>query len=173
MVYVGRLDTRKGLVELIHAIALLRAERPAAECYIIGRGPDEALLRQTEAGRNASSYIRFVPPCSSGEIAAWMAASNLVALPSYREGCPNVIIEALAAGRPVVSTNVGGIPELMDESCGRLVSPRNVPELVQALREVLAKEWSATAISSKHNRNWADVAADVYRVLKQSSLGSD
>ena len=56
-----------------------------------------------------------------------MAAADLVTLPSYKEGCPNVVLEALAAGgRPVVASNVGGIPELMDDSSGRLVPAMDI-----------------------------------------------
>ena len=98
-----------------------------------------------------------------------MSASDLVTLPSYREGCPNVVIEALAAGRPVVATNVGGIPELMDSTCGRLVPPQNVPALTQALdetlSETLAGKLPAATISSRHSRSWADVAHDLHQIL--------
>ena len=75
--------------------------------------------------------------CPTTQVATWMAAADLVALPSYNEGCPNVVIEALSAGRPVVATHVGGVPELMDDTCGRLVAPMDTPALVQALDEVL------------------------------------
>jgi glycosyltransferase involved in cell wall biosynthesis len=94
-----------------------------------------------------------------------MAASDLVTLPSYREGCPNVIVEALAAGRPVVATNVGGIPELMDERSGRLVAPKDSIALATALDEVLSQSWDASEIAGRHSRNWSDVSADVENIL--------
>ena len=97
-----------------------------------------------------------------------MAAADLVALPSYNEGCPNVVIEALSAGRPVVATTVGGIPELMDETCGRLVPPMDIPALMQALDEVLTASWDAEVISSRRSRSWSDVAQDLYSVLEES-----
>jgi glycosyltransferase involved in cell wall biosynthesis len=97
-----------------------------------------------------------------------MAAADLVTLPSYNEGCPNVVIEALAAGRPVVATNVGGIPEIMDDTCGRMVPPRNVPALARALDEVLSQTWDAATISSKHGRSWPDVATELQIVLEEA-----
>jgi glycosyltransferase involved in cell wall biosynthesis len=97
-----------------------------------------------------------------------MSAADLVTLPSYREGCPNVVIEALAAGRPVVATDVGGIPELMDSTCGRLVPPQDVPALADALDQTLSQTWSAAAISSRHSRSWANVAADLHEVLNDA-----
>ena len=95
-----------------------------------------------------------------------MAAADLVTLPSYREGCPNVVIEALAAGRPVVASNVGGIPELMDENSGRMVPATDAAALAGALEEVLGKSWSPEAISGRHSRSWPEVADDVQRILE-------
>ncbi len=114
----------------------------------------------------AGDSIELVPACFSADVARWMAAADLVTLPSYREGCPNVVIEALASGRPVVATNVGGIPELMDDSCGRLVAAMEVPALATALNDVLEQSWNAEEIAGKHNRSWGDVADDLYRALE-------
>lgn len=167
ILYVGRLDLRKGLIELIESIAALSPQRPNLQCFIIGKGPDEPALRQAIARLNAP--VTLVPPCTSAEIAQWMAAANLIALPSYNEGCPNVIIEALACGRPVVATNVGGIPELMDQTCGHLIPAKNIPALTQALSEVLTTDWNPTTIAAKHSRNWNNVADDLLQVLVQAS----
>jgi teichuronic acid biosynthesis glycosyltransferase TuaC len=168
VVYIGRLDVRKGLIELIEAVGALRKRRPALRCYIVGDGPDKPLLLEAIARHEATESITLVPPCRTSGVAQWMAASDLVTLPSYREGCPNVVVEALAAGRPIVATNVGGIPELMDDTCGRLIPPQDVPALTKALEEVLDSTWSAETISSKHNRSWGDVADDLYRVLERT-----
>ena len=167
VLYVGRLDLRKGLIELIESAAALSPKRPNLHCYIIGKGPDEPLLLQAIARLHAP--VTLVPPCSSAHIAQWMAAANLIALPSYNEGCPNVIIEALASGRPVVATNVGGIPELVDQSCGRLIPSHDVPALTQALVEVLEAPWNPETIAANHSRNWNNVADDLFQVLHQAS----
>ena len=167
VVYVGRLDIRKGLVELIEAVGRLRAARPKLRCYIVGDGPDRPLLLEAMKRVGAGDAIKLVPPCYTSDVARWMAAADLVTLPSYREGCPNVIIEALAAGRPVVATNVGGIPELMDDSCGRLIPAMDVPALVAALSDVLGRSWSAAEIASKHSRSWVEVADDLCGILEQ------
>jgi glycosyltransferase involved in cell wall biosynthesis len=99
-----------------------------------------------------------------------MAAGDLVTLPSYMEGCPNAVLEALACGRPVVATNVGGIPEIMSEECGRLVSPRDPTELADALAFVLDKEWDAAAISAHRSRSWNTVVSELLEVF--NSLAS-
>ena len=168
VVYVGRLDIRKGLIELIEAAATLGPTRPNLRVYIVGDGPDKPALTAAIAMHHAAPWVTLVPSCPTDQVAIWMAAADLVTLPSYNEGCPNVVIEALAAGRPVVSTNVGGIPEIMDDTCGRMVPPRNVPALARALHEVLSQTWDAAAIASKHGRSWSDVAAELYAILTET-----
>ena len=167
VVYVGRMDVRKGLRELIEAVASLRARRPRLRCYLVGDGSDEPILREAIGQTGAGEYVRLMPPCRTEGVALWMAAADVVTLPSYMEGCPNVVIEALASGRPVVATNVGGIPELMDDASGRLVPPRDAGALATALDDVLAQPWDGDEIAGRHNRSWRDVAEDVMGVLQK------
>jgi glycosyltransferase involved in cell wall biosynthesis len=167
VLYVGRLDIRKGLIELIESIASLRPSHPSVHCYLVGSGTDQPLLLRAIAKHNVANAITLIPSCPTEQVALWMAAADLVTLPSYKEGCPNVVIEALGSGRPVVATHVGGIPELMDSTCGRLVPSQNVPALTQALAETLAQPWDPTTIAAKHTRPWSKVAADLYQVLEQ------
>ena len=166
--YIGRLDLRKGLIELVDAVAQLTPRRPDLRCYIVGDGQDEPALREAIARHSSTENITLIPSCPTTRVATWMAAADLVALPSYNEGCPNVVIEALSAGRPVVATHVGGVPELMDDTCGRLVAPMDIPALVRALDEVLAETWDAEAISSRRSRSWTAVAQDLYAILEES-----
>lgn len=166
VVYVGRFDMAKGLGELISAIASLRESRPRLHCYLVGDGPARQQMVEAIASHGVGGEVRLVPSCPTDGVATWMAASDLITLPSYREGCPNVVIEALASGRPVVATNVGGIPELMDDSGGRLVPAREVSGLASALDEVLTQTWDAEAIAACHNRSWSDVSDDVEEILK-------
>ena len=165
IVYVGRLDLRKGLAELVEAVAELRASRPRMLACLVGDGPDRGTLEALIASKNAGETIRLISACPTAEVARWMAAASLVTLPSYMEGCPNVVLEALSAGRPMVSTRVGGIPELMDDQSGRLVAPRDAAALAGALAEVLGLHWDADEIAGRHRRSWAEVAADLYGVL--------
>jgi glycosyltransferase involved in cell wall biosynthesis len=138
VVYVGSMDVKKGLRELLEAVASLRPLRPRLHLYLIGdEGPDKPLILRTIQAHYAASYIHSVPGCAFDDVAVWMAAADLVTLPSYMEGCPNVVLEALACGRPVVATNVGGIPEIMNDECGCLVPPRDPAALAHALASVL------------------------------------
>jgi teichuronic acid biosynthesis glycosyltransferase TuaC len=166
VVYVGRLDLAKGLRELVEAATIAKAKHPQMRCYLVGDGADRPGLVAQVAKQGAEDWIKFVDPCPTDQVATWMAAADLVTLPSYREGCPNVVLEALAAGRPMVATNIGGIPELMDESCGLMVPAKDTTRLAKALSEVLARDWNASEISSRHSRSWSNVSDDVQKVLE-------
>lgn len=172
VVYVGRLDLRKGLAELVEATARLRQTRPEAHTYLVGEGPDRPALESLVARHSVSQGVHFIPATRTEGVAQWMAAADLVTLPSYKEGCPNVVIEALASGRPVVATNVGGIPELMDDGSGRLIPPQDPLALASALEQVLYTEWDAAALASRHSRSWVDVAADLESVLVRAISGA-
>jgi glycosyltransferase involved in cell wall biosynthesis len=95
-----------------------------------------------------------------------MAAADLVTLPSYMEGCPNVVLEALACGRPVIATRVGGIPEIMSDVCGRLIPPRDANALARALDAVLSAAWDAASISAHWSRSWSKVAEELLDVFE-------
>lgn len=166
VVYIGRMDVKKGLRELVEAAAALHAERPNLHVYMVGEGPDRPLIDSAIQARNAASYLHALPGCAADEVAVWMAAADLVTLPSYMEGCPNVVLEALACGRPVVATNVGGIPEIMSSECGRLVPPRDPAALAQALASVLDATWDETEISAHGSRSWSTVAAELLEVFE-------
>jgi glycosyltransferase involved in cell wall biosynthesis len=89
-----------------------------------------------------------------------MAAATVCTLPSYREGYPNVAVEAVSCGRPLVATNVGGIPEIINESCGVLVPPHDHPALAAGLACALQRQWDSNEVASKMQRGWEQVAAE-------------
>lgn len=165
VLYIGRMDVKKGLRELVAAAASLHSERRNLQVYLVGEGPDRPLIESAIQASKAASYIHALPGCAPDDVAVWMAAADLVTLPSYMEGCPNVVLEALASGRPVVATNVGGIPEILSEEYGRLVPPRAPVELAQAIASVLDKSWDAEAISARGSRSWETVAAELLEIF--------
>ena len=160
-VYIGRMDVKKGLRELVEAAVSLHEKRRNLHTYMVGVGPDRPVIEAAILAQNASSYIHAMPGCLPDEVAVWMAAADLVTLPSYMEGCPNVVLEALASGRPVVATEVGGIPEILNDACGSLVPARDPVALAHALDAVLGRTWSAEAISAQGSRSWSTVAEEL------------
>lgn len=170
VVYIGRMDLRKGLRELVEAAATMRARRPDLEVYLVGEGADRPQVRSAIEAHNASGYIHDLPACAPDTVSTWMTAADVVTLPSYMEGCPNVVLEALACGRPVVATTVGGIPEIMSNNCGRLIPPRESTMLADALGEVLARPWDAAEISSHWGRSWNTVAKELMTIFESVIL---
>ena len=166
VVYLGRTDRKKGLRELVEAAAALHPVRPELHVYMVGEGPDVPLIENHIRRYHAADFIHLMPRCSFDEVAVWMAAADLVTLPSYMEGCPNVVLEALACGRPVVATKVGGIPEILGENTGRLVPPRDPVALANALASVLDTGWDESAISAHGGRSWNDVAEELLEIFK-------
>jgi glycosyltransferase involved in cell wall biosynthesis len=159
VLFVGRMDTRKGILELLDALASLVRHRPNLRLAYIGDGPDGQQLRHKAKHLALEDRIVLLNSCPSGKVARWLAAANLLALPSYAEGCPNAVIEALNCGRPVVATHVGGIPELVSEKSGILIPPRNSRVLADAIDIALGRNWDERLISEQFRRGW-DTAAD-------------
>ena len=112
--------------------------------------------------------VRLAGAQPPAEVARWMAASSLVTLPSYSEGHPNVLVEALACGRPVVATAVGGIPEVVDASSGVLVPVRDVPALASGLAQVLERDWDEAALARRFSRDWRQVAEDTLAACEEA-----
>jgi teichuronic acid biosynthesis glycosyltransferase TuaC len=166
VVFIGRMDLKKGLRELVDAAASLQPKRPNLHVYLVGDGSDAPLVESAIAAQNAGGFVHMIPGCDFDQVAVWMAVADLVTLPSYMEGCPNVILEALACGRPVVATNVGGIPEIMSDACGRLVPPRDSRALAQALDSVLDSQWDADSIAAHWSRSWSVVADELGDALR-------
>jgi glycosyltransferase involved in cell wall biosynthesis len=122
------------------------------------------VLETRAAAAGIADRFLFPGRLSSAQIVEWLAASDLFCLPSYSEGCPNVIVEAIACGRPVVATDVGGIPELVDESCGVLVPARDSGKLREGLERALATTWDPLRIAAHLGRSWETVAQETYEL---------
>jgi glycosyltransferase involved in cell wall biosynthesis len=167
VVYVGRLVPEKGLRELLDAMTTLAPQRPKLRLALVGEGPMRAEL-ETRVAADPTLRVQLAGAQGPHEVARWMAASDLVTLPSYSEGHPNVLVEALACGRPVVATPVGGIPEVVDADCGLLVAARDPAPLAAGLRDALERPWDETALSRRFSRGWDAVAADTLRACEEA-----
>lgn len=157
LLYVGRLVPEKGLRELLTAMEILRPSHRALRLSIVGDGPMwaeiETRIRDTQADN-----ILLVGARDPIAVSTWMAAADVVVLPSYSEGHPNVLVEALACGRPFVATPVGGIREIADESCSILVPPREPAALARGILEAMSREWDEVDLAQRHSRSWDEVA---------------
>ena len=109
--YVGRLSEEKSVETLVRAAALLARRHADLSVHLIGDGPLGPGLQVLSASLGAGGIVHFEGAKSHAEVAQWLSACDVFCLPSIREGCPNVVNEALASGRPVVASRVGGIPD--------------------------------------------------------------
>lgn len=164
IVYVGRLIEAKGLRELILATDELRKSRPETRLVIIGEGTFKEQLKTMIQERNLTGHVQLAGGLLPHVIAKWLNAANLLTLPSWSEGYPNVLVEALACGCPVVATTVGGIPEIVTTDSGVLCPPRDASELRNALETGLTTHWDRTAIAHRMGRTWDDVAGETLRI---------
>ena len=132
LLFVGRLAPVKGLRILLEALAQARESRPDLALTIVGDGPDRAALETLAAPMGAA--VTFTGSLSQEGVAARLGASDALVLPSFAEGVPVVLMEAMAAGLPVVATRVAGVPELVeDKASGHLVAPGDTAALTAAL----------------------------------------
>jgi teichuronic acid biosynthesis glycosyltransferase TuaC len=166
VLFVGRLDTAKGIEELLEAFASLAVRRPNLRLAFVGDGPGGEHLRSKTKHLGLENRIALNGACSSQGVAQWLAAANVLALPSYNEGYPNVVIEALSCGRPVIATNVGGILELVNEESGILITPRDSRALAGAIEKAMDRLWDEHFISEQFRRSWDEAAEELLRICE-------
>jgi glycosyltransferase involved in cell wall biosynthesis len=142
VIFVGHLVPIKGLPTLLKAWACLRRDAVVGgsdRLVIVGGGPERQALEQQAAAAGLTDSIVFTGPVPPAEVARRIAEASLLCLPSLNEGTPNVVVEALASGVPVVATRVGGVPDLVREGInGELVDPNDPERLAAAIAKVLA-----------------------------------
>jgi glycosyltransferase involved in cell wall biosynthesis len=162
--YVGRLGHEKGLDVLVEAMA--RRPFTETELHLVGGGELEESLRSQVQQLNLDGKVFFHGMRPHEEIPAWLTACDVFCLPSRREGCPNVVLEALASGRPVVASHVGGVPELISERNGVLVPSENPERLAQALEYTLDQKWDAPTLrESVEFLSWDTVGFKYFSTL--------
>jgi glycosyltransferase involved in cell wall biosynthesis len=129
VLFAGEIGERKGVDILCRAWSIVAARRPVAQCTIVGP--------RTQLDIPPLDRLRIVPPRSTAEVAALIRTARVVVLPSRNEGMPMILTEALAAGRPFVSTPVGGIPQLANGT-QPLVPVGDHTALADRITEILA-----------------------------------
>lgn len=134
-IFVGRLVRDKGINELVAAFASLTRDRKDLRLILVGRFEPglDPLLPKTEAGIRHNPAIEAVG--QQADVRPWLAASDALVFPSYREGFPNVVIEAGAMGLPSIVTDINGSREIiMEGKNGTIIPPRDADALCQAMR---------------------------------------
>ncbi len=173
MLYVGNLKETKGVLDLGAAFEAVAAAHPEIHLAIVGGGEGRAALEAVQ--RRWPGRVTLAGPRPLAEVPTWMAACDVLALASWAEGTPNVVLEALASGRRVVATAVGGVPDLITEpALGELVPARDVPALGAAPARAATTDYDMAEVGRIGARGgWADSAKRLFDVLaaaKQSRI---
>jgi glycosyltransferase involved in cell wall biosynthesis len=159
---VGNLVDVKGHAYLIDAMSSI-SRRKNVLLIIVGSGPLEETLRRRVKENKLDDIIMLVGGKRHEEIPIWINSSDVFVLPSLREGFPTVIPEAMACGKPVVATRVGGVPEAICSSeLGILVPPKDPKSLSWAIEEALDKKWDPNIILEYAKRySWSELAKQI------------
>jgi teichuronic acid biosynthesis glycosyltransferase TuaC len=160
--YVGNLKPEKGVLDLVQAWEAVVRAVPEARLAIVGGGPLRATL---DAALPPRATLFGAQPLD--QIPTWMAACDILVLPSHVEGTPNVVLEALACGRRVVASAVGGVPDLITgDALGALVPPQQPDALAAALTQALRTGYAAEEVAEAGaHGGWEASAAALHAVL--------
>jgi glycosyltransferase involved in cell wall biosynthesis len=138
LVTVGRLSEQKGQLVLLNALAVVAGEGVPFKMTIAGDGPLRPEIERKIRELGLADHVELTGWLTNAQVRARLRGARALILPSFAEGLPVVLMEALALGRPVVTTYVAGIPELVtDRTCGWLVPAGSVEHLAHAIKQCL------------------------------------
>jgi glycosyltransferase involved in cell wall biosynthesis len=176
LLFIGSLIPLKGLDVLLKALASINS-LASWSLTVVGDGPERDYLKSLAIELGINANIRFLGSVSPDGISQLMNDHNLLVLPSYREGRPNVVLEAMAAALPVLATDIKGTSELVrDGRTGWLVPPGDVDALSSTLRDLIGGKRNLAAAGlagrqwmQKHGLIW-DNTAKLYSQLYAEAL---
>jgi glycosyltransferase involved in cell wall biosynthesis len=176
LLFVGRLSVQKDLATLVTALSLVAQRTPDVELRIVGDGPERERLQQKVNELRLTSRVTFCGWVGKNQIVECYQHADVFVLPSLYEGMPNVVLEAMACGLPIVATNIAGSNELVEDGVnGFLVPVRDSAALAEGLH-ALAQDASlrrGMGLASRQaalSRDWTSVACQ-YLSLAERMLG--
>ncbi|MFW2589667.1 glycosyltransferase [Sagittula sp. SSi028] len=169
LLFVGRLAGVKGVPVLLQAMADLRDSHPDLRLTLIGDGPERAAIDALARQLGLHERITFMGYRSQSEVAEALTQADVFVLPSFAEGVPVVLMEAMAAAVPVVTTQIAGVPELVRDGAGTLVPPGDAQALAKAITRWL-DEPAARRVAGQSGR--AIVEAEFHIQTEAARLSS-
>ena len=162
-IFLGRLSTVKGIVFLVKAMEELEKKPLNIDLLVVGDGPERRLFKRLTRNRHARVYILGFKP----DPFRFLCASDFLVLPSLGEGCPNVVLEAFACGKPVIATSVGAIPDIVKHGLtGLIIKPKDVKGLVNAMY-TMATDINRARAMGKNAREYAERELDWTVIIKR------
>jgi glycosyltransferase involved in cell wall biosynthesis len=145
LVFIGEFRPVKGIDILIDAIARLHDAGRAVTATLVGSGPDEAALRAQARRLSLQHAIRFMPAMPARKA---LALGRIMVIPSLAESLPYVVLETAAAGKPLITTNVGGIPEIYGKLSSALIPAGSTEALTGAISRTLDNPAEASILAA-------------------------
>lgn len=170
LVAIGRLAEQKGFPLLIEAVALAAADLPDLQVTIIGEGPFRPVLEAQIAGLGLSAHVKLAGWQDEASVRDHLAQAQGLVLPSFAEGLPVVVMEAFAAGRPVIATAIMGVPELVTRDTGWLVPAGDPEALADALRGFAATPQPQLSAMGKAARKTVLARHDINREAEKLAV---
>lgn len=170
ILYVGNLKKEKGVIELIKGFAEISEKYPELKLLYAGPGILRSELANQAKNLAISNKVILLGGVDHNQLPELISQARVLALPSYNEGVPNVVLEAMASGTPVLATNVGGIPEVFDENiCGKLIKPKSAHSVATGLTYILNREWSEDKIKQHSKKfTWQSNKQQLLELLKKN-----
>jgi colanic acid/amylovoran biosynthesis glycosyltransferase len=160
---VGRLCPQKAQVEIPAAIAAA-GNHTGLSVVLVGDGESRAAVEREITSTGTGGRIKLLGWRSNAEVRRRIRETRALLLPSHAEGLPIVIMEAFALGRPVITTRIAGIPELVDEKCGWLVEAGDGPALAAAINAVMDASKTELARMGREGRKRVVARHDIDRI---------
>lgn len=165
VVCVSRLSHEKGIDVLLDAIGRTQD----TTLLLVGDGAARANLEARSATLDIEDRVRFLGRRPHEEVPVWLGAADISVLASRSEGHPNAVIEALACGRAVVATDVGGVREILTTPALGVVVPSEDPAaLADGIVRALDTTWDEDVLVASVTRHWGDVARDLEKVIEEA-----
>jgi glycosyltransferase involved in cell wall biosynthesis len=176
LLYVGQLNERKGLIELLDAMQRVHAAAPDVALVLIGRGPLEGSLRRQARRVGLEGVVHFMGPRPHSTVMAFMRLADVFVLPSREEPFGIVLVEAMSQGLPIVATDAQHIPHLIRPGLnGFLSAPGDTDRLAADILWMFANPGEAAAIGRRNREaalryDWKLLAARYERIYAESRL---
>lgn len=161
LVSVASLRKAKGQQHVINALSGIASRYPGLRLYLLGEGDYRKTLEHLVQQRSLQGRVFLVGNRNNDEIPLWFNAADVSILASSREGWPNVVLESLACGTPVIGTPVGQIPEIISSDQLGIVAEQDPASLASAIEAALGRRWDRMALMNfAHSRPWKAVALE-------------
>ncbi|MGE0408610.1 MAG: glycosyltransferase family 4 protein [Amphiplicatus sp.] len=162
-VCIGRLCPQKGQALIPAALARVRRDFPDARVILVGDGEARAAIEAAARAEGVAEAIDFAGWKSNRDAMALLAGARALLLPTFAEGLPVVLMEAFALGRPVVSTFIAGIPELLDAQCGWIVPAGDEDALAEAMADAFGASEAVLAAKGREGRARVEARHDLQK----------